>query len=129
MDSTFVKHDKPYGYSPASSDSGLELDDPITPEPETPEALAELNVPRDVRKQAAKIATHAVSARQVPRTVRAKPPRLHSIQEEVGRALDLMRLNDDACEMKSLKLSGNSLYERRCKRNLLQKLKSLEKTE
>lgn len=71
--------------SPASSDSGcgLESDEPITPEPETPEALAELNVPRDVRKAAAKIATHAMSARQVPRTVRAKAPRLHSIQVRI----------------------------------------------
>jgi hypothetical protein len=43
--------------------------------------------------------------------------------------MDMMRLTDDACQMKSLKLSGNSLYERRAKRNLLQKLTSVEKME
>jgi hypothetical protein len=82
IESPFIRREKPFGHSPASSDSGcgLESDDPTTPEPATPEALPELNVPRDVRKAAAKIATHAMSARQVPRTVRAKAPRLHSIQ-------------------------------------------------
>jgi hypothetical protein len=60
------------------SGCGTESEEPSTPE--TPEALADLKVPREVRKTAAKIATHAISARQIPRTVRAKPPRLHSIQ-------------------------------------------------
>lgn len=78
MESPFIKGQ----ISPASSDSGcgLESDEPVTPEPQTPEALAELDLPRNVRKAAAKIATHAISARQVPRTVRVKAPRLHSIQ-------------------------------------------------
>lgn len=141
MESPFVKGQS----SPASSDSGcgLELDEPTTPEPETPEGfLAELNVPRDVRKAAAKIATHAVSARQMPRTVHAKAPRLHSIQvrsactrnrscfkEEVNRCMNHMRLQDTAAGMKPLKLSGNSLYERRCRRNSFKKLKSPKETE
>uniref|UniRef100_A0A915D6I5 non-specific serine/threonine protein kinase n=1 Tax=Ditylenchus dipsaci TaxID=166011 RepID=A0A915D6I5_9BILA len=44
----------------------------------------------------------------------ADTARLFSIQEEVGRALDLMRLGGDNCFMKSLKVaSGNKLLERR----------------
>ncbi|KAI6170104.1 Non-specific serine/threonine protein kinase [Aphelenchoides besseyi] len=105
--------------SPVSSiDSGVEShDEPTTPE--TPEVLA-LQIPRTVRKTA-----HALSARQIPRTQHAKPPRLHSIQEEVGRAMNSIRLTSD-CVVKPLNLSGNSLYERRCRRNLSEKLKRMD---
>uniref|UniRef100_A0AC35TIE8 Non-specific serine/threonine protein kinase n=1 Tax=Rhabditophanes sp. KR3021 TaxID=114890 RepID=A0AC35TIE8_9BILA len=39
--------------------------------------------------------------------------RLHSIQEEVGRALDSMRLGNDTCYVKALKTSQNGLLSRR----------------
>ncbi|EPB67661.1 kinase domain protein [Ancylostoma ceylanicum] len=54
----------------------------------------------------------------VPRSVRflrdgVKAPRLHSIQEEVGRALDMMRLGNDLIFMKNPQTSCNNLFERR----------------
>ncbi|XGW09059.1 hypothetical protein V3C99_011399 [Haemonchus contortus] len=54
----------------------------------------------------------------VPRSVRflrdgVKAPRLHSIQEEVGRALDMMRLGNDLVFLKSPVSSCNSLLVRR----------------
>ncbi|KHN77680.1 MAP kinase-activated protein kinase 2 [Toxocara canis] len=39
--------------------------------------------------------------------------RLHSIQEEVGRAMDMMRLGSDTCFIKHPRLSCNSLLARR----------------
>ncbi|PIO54768.1 hypothetical protein TELCIR_23860 [Teladorsagia circumcincta] len=54
----------------------------------------------------------------VPRSVRflrdgVKAPRLHSIQEEVGRALDMMRLGGDLVFLKGPQVSCNSLLARR----------------
>lgn len=54
----------------------------------------------------------------VPRSVRflrdgVKAPRLHSIQEEVGRALEMMRLGSDLVFMKSPQTSCNNLVMRR----------------
>ncbi|KIH61713.1 hypothetical protein ANCDUO_08008 [Ancylostoma duodenale] len=54
----------------------------------------------------------------VPRSVRflrdgVKPPRLHSIQEEVGRALEMMRLGNDMIFMKKPQMSCNNLFARR----------------
>ncbi|RCN43573.1 kinase domain protein [Ancylostoma caninum] len=54
----------------------------------------------------------------VPRSVRflregVKPPRLHSIQEEVGRALEMMRLGNDLIFMKNPQMSCNNLFARR----------------
>ncbi|ETN85867.1 hypothetical protein RB195_019578 [Necator americanus] len=54
----------------------------------------------------------------VPRSVRflrdgVKPPRLHSIQEEVGRALDMMRLGADSIFLKNPQTSCNNLFARR----------------
>lgn len=54
----------------------------------------------------------------VPRSVRflrdgVKAPRLHSIQEEVGRALEIMRLGNDPVYVKEPTMSCNNLFSRR----------------
>ncbi|VDM69479.1 unnamed protein product [Strongylus vulgaris] len=54
----------------------------------------------------------------IPRSVRflrdgVKAPRLHSIQEEVGRALDIMRLGNELFLMKNPQISCNNLFARR----------------
>ncbi|KAH7701524.1 Protein MAK-1 a [Aphelenchoides avenae] len=97
--------------APDSSDSAYdESSSPNTPE--TPDHVVEplKTIPAKPMRH---INAHAVSARQFPRVQMAKAPRLHSIQEEVGRALDMMRLGGNNCYIKSLKTSGNSLLERR----------------
>ncbi|CAD5213984.1 unnamed protein product [Bursaphelenchus xylophilus] len=117
--------------SPASSDSGCadESDEPSSPE--TPDALAELNISKPVRKNAARLMNpHAMSARAHNRP--AKTPRLYSIQEEVGRALDMMRIQENVPVMMTLPKANNSLYERRMKskRNLTKSfLQSSEPTD
>ncbi|CAJ0948781.1 unnamed protein product, partial [Mesorhabditis belari] len=55
---------------------------------------------------------------EIPKSVRflrdgVKPPRLHSIQEEVGRALELMRMGHDSVYVKPPKLACTSLLARR----------------
>lgn len=71
------------GMSPASSDSGCAEDSSDEPSsPETPDALAELNMPKVVRKNAARLMNpHTMSARVMNRP--AKPPRLNSIQVRI----------------------------------------------
>ncbi|CAD5209184.1 unnamed protein product [Bursaphelenchus okinawaensis] len=105
--------------SPDSSDSGCADEDEEPSSPETPDALADLNISKPVRKNAARLMNpHAMSARAMNRP--AKPPRLYSIQEEVGRALEMIRIQENTPVMKPLDNAGNSLYERRkSKRNLL----------
>ncbi|CAD6192075.1 unnamed protein product [Caenorhabditis auriculariae] len=54
----------------------------------------------------------------IPRSVRflrdgVKAPRLHSIQEEVGRALEIMRLGNDAIYVNNPQTSCNNLMARR----------------
>ncbi|VDL67894.1 unnamed protein product [Nippostrongylus brasiliensis] len=54
----------------------------------------------------------------VPRSVRflrdgVKAPRLHSIQEEVGRALEMMRLGTDMVYLKGPQTSCSNLLTRR----------------
>lgn len=54
----------------------------------------------------------------VPKSVRflrdgVKAPRLHSIQEEVGRAMEIMRMGTDQVYIKNPTASCNNLFERR----------------
>ena len=88
------------GYPGDSTDSG------------TPDTDGFGDMPLTMRAPIARKTEATMSARTFTRPI-VKPPRLHSIQEEMNRALDLMRLGNDHCYIKNLKTSGNSLLERR----------------
>lgn len=70
----------------------------IVEEEETPDTVAEiLPVPKSVRFLRDGV----------------KAPRLHSIQEEVGRAMEIMRMGTDQVYIKNPTASCNNLFERR----------------
>ena len=101
------------------SDSGLsESGSPLPGYPEdstdsgTPDTDGLGDMPLTMRMPISRKTEATMSARTFTKPI-VKPPRLHSIQEEMNRALDLMRLGNDHCYIKNLKTSGNSLLERR----------------
>ena len=117
MDSPFITRRTCLSIPSNNSDSGLSEGDSPQPhffasENHTPDAIDDLpptiRMPMS-RKTESKAAT---SARTFNKPI-VKAPRLHSIQEEMNRALDMMRLGDTSCYIKSLKTSGNNLLERR----------------
>uniref|UniRef100_A0A7E4W486 non-specific serine/threonine protein kinase n=1 Tax=Panagrellus redivivus TaxID=6233 RepID=A0A7E4W486_PANRE len=114
------------------SDSGLS-DDSESPQPpmfftggdETPDADPDTleDMPPTMSVKMSKRTEATMSARMFNRPI-VKAPRLHSIQEEMNRALDMMRLGNDTCYIKSLKTSGNNLLARRRSNKQLAPLKA-----
>lgn len=93
-------------------DSGVGDSSPEAPD--SADSVSELKLPivtKVTNPPTRRIDMHAMSARQ--RTQTTTRQRLHSIQEEVSRAMDMMRLGGNSCYIKNLKTSGNGLLARR----------------
>jgi serine/threonine protein kinase len=121
MDSPFISGQKYLSIPYNNSDSGLSEGE--SPQPRffhkefTPDGDTVEDLPPTIRMPISRKteAKAAISVRTFNKPI-VKAPRLHSIQEfhdEMNRALDMMRLGDETCYIKSLKTSGNSLFERR----------------
>jgi len=119
-------------YSNSDSDSAVEFNmdsGESTPENDTPRSWSRSITPEDdvpelpskagpaiinfKKLEALMLKTSGGSVRQFSKPSSMKPPRLHSIQEEVGRALDMMRLGNEDCFIKSPKMTENPLLQRR----------------
>jgi len=119
MKCSFITGEQSLQIPSNGSDSGLsESGSPLPGYPEdstdsgTPDTDGLGDMPLTMRMPISRKTEATMSARTFTKPI-VKPPRLHSIQEEMNRALDLMRLGNDHCYIKNLKTSGNSLLERR----------------
>lgn len=118
MDTPFITRQKCLSIPYNSSDSGLSEGE--SPQPQyfdkehTPDGDTVEDMPPTIRMPISRKteAKATISARTFVKPI-VKAPRLHSIQEEMNRALDMMRLGDETCYIKTLQSSGNNLFERR----------------
>jgi serine/threonine protein kinase len=119
MDTPFITRQKCLSIPYNSSDSGLSEGE--SPQPQhifdkehTPDGDTVEDMPPTIRMPISRKsdAKATFSARTFNKPI-VKAPRLHSIHEEMNRALDMMRMGDETCYMKQLQTSGNNLFERR----------------
>lgn len=92
------------GFPDDSTDSG------------TPDIDGIGDIPLTMKAPVARKTDSSMSARTFLTKPLVKAPRLHSIQEEINKALDYMRLGNEECYIKNLKTSGNTLLARRLNR-------------